>query len=75
MMRDLIDFIGINLEYGKKLVHLLSSKSSSFDTLRKERKEKLNSIVASGHDIIQAVLANINNLLEKEKLDPSLLSE
>lgn len=74
MMRDVIDLIGINLEFGKRLVVKLDV-SNGLVVLDKERKDQLDSIVASGNNVISSVLANINNSIEKDQLNPALLKE
>ena len=65
MMRDIIDLIGINLKFAKRLM-AKGEPPNRIEDMDVESKEQLNGIVTSGNSVISSVLENINNAVEKE---------
>lgn len=74
MMRDVIDLIGINLEFAKRLISKIET-SNSLQELDAESREQLNLIVTSGNNVISSVLENMNHSLEKDQMNTALLKE
>lgn len=72
MMRDVIDLIGINLKFAKRL----TAGSASFEReVDAETRHQLNNLTTSGNAVISRVLENINTSAENEQTNPALLRE